>query len=102
MSIANDGCDLLSRSCDPSSQVRELAANLHRILLDTVKMQEAHEVCGLSVKYSTVRCVVIGSSCVNGSYVQNIKGVSTVYTDMAASSFQVFCTNILNFCCASL
>ena len=38
------GMTLLSRSCD-LPQVRELAANLHRILLDTVKMKEAHEVC---------------------------------------------------------
>ena len=38
------GVTLLSRSCD-LPQVRDLAANLHRILLDTVKMQEAHEVC---------------------------------------------------------
>ena len=35
---------LLSRSCD-LPQVRDFAANLHRILLDTVKMKEAHEVC---------------------------------------------------------
>ena len=42
VSMTCDGCD--TRSCD-LPQVRDLAANLHRILLDTVKMQEAHEVC---------------------------------------------------------
>ena len=39
---------LLSRSCD-LPQVRDFAANLHRILLDTIKMKEAHEVCIYSV-----------------------------------------------------
>ena len=42
VSIANDGRGLKIMGF---LQVRDLAANLHRILLDTVKMQEAHEVC---------------------------------------------------------
>ena len=42
VSMTSDGRGMIS--CD-LPQVRDLAANLHRILLDTVKMQEAHEVC---------------------------------------------------------
>ena len=42
VSMTFDGCS--TRSC-VLPQVRDLAANLHRILLDTVRMQEAHEVC---------------------------------------------------------
>ena len=42
VSMTSDGRGMISSDLP---QVRDLAANLHRILLDTVKMQEAHEVC---------------------------------------------------------
>ena len=46
VSMTGDGCGM--RSCD-LPQVRDLAENLHNILLDTVKMKESHDVCWYSV-----------------------------------------------------
>ena len=42
VSMTDDEHD--TSSCNPP-QVRDLAENLHRILLDTVKMKESHDVC---------------------------------------------------------
>ena len=73
VSMTCDECGM--GSCD-LPQVRDLAANLHRILLDTVKMKESHDVCWYNASSNKTFCVLTGSSRADGSHVQNIKGVS--------------------------
>ena len=60
MSDSTSQCMLMATHIHTPSKVRELSLNLHRILLDTVKMQEFQDVSALAQSLRVIfACVLL-------------------------------------------